>query len=136
MPGLEQRLERAAHRHPALELAVRGGGTFPGAARARVLWAGIHADQAALRKLAGSVAAGARRAGAPPPDEGRRYRPHITLARLREPADLRPLAAGLAGLAGPPWTATGIHLVRSHQGGPGQGPVYEGLAEWPLSGKS
>lgn len=135
VPGLEQRLERAAGRHPALDLAVRGGGTFPGAARARVVWAGIQADQAgqaALRKLAASVAAGARRAGAPPPDEGRRYRPHITLARLRDPADVRPLAGALAGLSGPPWTAAGIHLIRSLPGGPGEGPRYEDLADWPL----
>jgi len=132
VPALEQRLERAAGRHPALDLAVRGGGAFPGAARARVVWAGIQADQAALRKLAGSVAAGARRAGAPPPGEGRRYRPHITLARLRDPADVRPLAGALAGLSGPPWTAAGIHLIRSSPGGPGEGPRYEDLAGWPL----
>jgi RNA 2',3'-cyclic 3'-phosphodiesterase len=135
-PELAHRLERAAGRHPALDLAVSGGGTFPGPARARVVWAGIRADQAALRKLAGSVAAGARRAGAPPPDEGRRYRPHVTLARLREPADVRPLAAGLAGLAGPPWTATEIQLIRSEPGSPGRGPVYTPLASWPLTAKA
>lgn len=135
-PGLEHRLERAAGRHGALDMAVQGAGTFPGAARARVLWAGIQADQVALRKLAGSVAAGARRAGAPPPDEGRRYRPHITLARLREPADVRLLADGLAGLAGPPWTATEIQLIRSEPGDPGHGPVYTPLAAWPLTGKA
>jgi 2'-5' RNA ligase len=136
VPELDRRLQRAAGRHRALNLAVQGGGTFPGATRARVVWAGIQADQAALRKLAGSVAAGARRAGAPPPDEGRRYRPHLTLARLREPADVRPLAAALAGLSGPPWTAAAIHLIRSHPGGPGEAPRYEELAACPLRPES
>jgi RNA 2',3'-cyclic 3'-phosphodiesterase len=134
LPGLGERLERAARRHQAQELAVRGGGAFPSAARARVVWAGIRADEAALRKLAASVAAGARRAGAPPPDEGRRYRPHITLARLRDPADVRPLAAELAGLSGTAWTAADIHLIRSHQPGaaPGSRPRYQTLASCPL----
>jgi 2'-5' RNA ligase len=134
LPGLAERLKRAAGRHPAQDLAVRGGGAFPGAARARVVWAGIEADRAALRKLAASVAAGARRAGAPPPDEGRRYRPHVTLARLRDPADVRPLAAELAGLSGTGWTAADIHLIRSHPPGaaPGSRPRYQALASCPL----
>jgi 2'-5' RNA ligase len=145
LPELRTRLERAAGRHPVQELAIRGGGAFPGAERARVVWAGVvwagvQGDRpglAALTALAASVAAGARRAGAPPPDEGRRYRPHLTLARLREPADVRPLTAGLAGLATEPWSAGRIELIRSHlpePGRPGARPRYESLASWPLKG--
>ncbi|MGH3272809.1 MAG: RNA 2',3'-cyclic phosphodiesterase, partial [Streptosporangiaceae bacterium] len=44
LPELSIRLERAARRHRAQDLAIRGGGAFPGAARARTLWAGIEAD--------------------------------------------------------------------------------------------
>lgn len=135
LPELTTRLERAARRHRAQRLAVRGGGAFPGPSRARVVWAGLDADRAALAALAASVAAGARRAGAPSPDEDRRFRAHITLARLREPADVRPLTEGLADLAGTPWTATEIQLIRSHLPGPGAGrtPVYTSLAAWPLA---
>jgi 2'-5' RNA ligase len=139
VPELSTRLERAARRHPAQELAISGTGTFPGPSRAQVVWAGLRADLPALGALAASVAAGARRAGAPTPDEGRRFRPHITLARLRAPGDVRPLLTELGGLATPPWTATGIELIRSHLPAPGPGrpapgarPVYERLAGWPL----
>jgi 2'-5' RNA ligase len=164
LPALTRRLDRAAGRHRPQELAVHGAGTFPGAARARVLWAGIRAAQApwadsapaeqapgaglgprgraggqpgglvGLPALAASVAAAARRAGAPPPDEGRRYRPHITLARLSEPADLRGVTAALAGLASPGWTAADIELIRSHPPAPvaGARPTYETLARCPL----
>ena len=92
----------------------------PAPARARVLWTGVSGDHRALAALAASVAAGARRAGAPPPDEGRRFRPHVTLARCREPADVGGLVAALAGYAGAPWTAAEIHLIRSHPGDPGR----------------
>lgn len=83
-----------------------------------------------LAPLAASVAAAARRAGAPPPDEGRRYRPHLTLARCREPADVTAVTAALADFRGRPWMATEIRLVRSNLGG--QTPRYEDLGRWPL----
>ena len=130
--ALAPRLERAAGRHPSLPLSLAGGGAFPGPARARVLWAGIRGDHRALEALARSAAAGARRAGAPPPDEGRRFRPHLTLARCREPADLRALVGELSGYAGAPWAAAEIQLIRSSQGGPGAPPDYQAVGRWPL----
>jgi 2'-5' RNA ligase len=132
LPGLSTRLARAAHRHPPLELALAGGGAFPAPARARVLWAGLRADRRVLRLLAASVAAGARRAGAPPPDEGRKYSPHLTVARCREPADVSPLTAALSAFSGTEWTASSIHLVRSYLDG-GRPSRYEDVGEWPLA---
>lgn len=131
--ALGPRLERAAARHPSLALSFGGGGAFPGPARARVLWTGVNGDRRALEALARSVAAGARRAGAPPPDEGRRFRPHLTLARCREPADVSALVGELSGYAGAPWTAAEVHLIRSLQGGgAGATPRYETTGTWPL----
>ena len=101
VPELSTRLERAARRHRAQPLAVRGGGAFPSPPRARVVWAGLDADRPALAALAASVAAGARRAGAPSPDEDRRFRAHITLARLPR-ARRRPSAHRRAGRADRP----------------------------------
>ena len=123
------RLERAARRHPAFDLSLAGAGAFPGLARANVLWCGLSGDRKALGDLALSVSAGARRAGAPPPDEGRRYRPHVTLARCRAPVDVRPIVAELAGYQGPAWAAEEIYLIRSTLGGT---PRYEVLGSWKL----
>src|SRR5579875_1394420 len=98
---LARAVERAARRHPAMTLVIGHAGAFPSPHRAQVLWVRVEGDeraQAGLRALAASVAAGARRAGVPPPDEGRRFRPHVTLARSRRPADLGPLVAELSGL--------------------------------------
>jgi RNA 2',3'-cyclic 3'-phosphodiesterase len=128
--ALGPRLERAAHRHPCLSLCFTGAGAFPSPGRARVLWTGVGGDRAALTALARSVAAGARRAGAPPPDEGRRYRPHLTLARCKEPAGLADLVGALTGYEGASWTAAEIHLIRSQLGG--AAPEYETRGTWPL----
>ena len=125
------RLERAAHRHHVFRLAFSGAGAFPAATRANVLWGGVSGDRGALAHLAQSVAAGASRAGAPPPDKGRRFQPHLTLARCRMPADVTELVAALAPHHGQAWTADRIHLIRSRLGGAGQ-PRYTTLASWPL----
>jgi RNA 2',3'-cyclic 3'-phosphodiesterase len=125
------RLERAARRHHVFRLAFTGAGAFPAATRANVLWCGLSGDRGALARLAESVAAGATRAGAPPPDRRRRFQPHLTLARCRMPADVTDLVATLAGYQGPPWTADRIHLVRSRLGASEQ-PRYATLASWPL----
>lgn len=133
LPALRTRLERAAHRHPPQLLAIAGGGAFPSARKATVLWAGVTADGTGLADLAASVAAGARRAGAPPPGRERKYRAHLTLARCRVPADVSELGVALAGFAGTAWTAGSIHLIRSHTSN--GSPVYAHLASWPLQGK-
>jgi 2'-5' RNA ligase len=133
VPELTGRLERAAGRHPGQSLSLRGGGAFPKRSKATVLWAGIAGDRQALAVLAASVAAGARRAGAPSPDEGRPFRGHVTLARSRQPADLTALVAALDGLDGSGWPASAIALIRSHPPSQAHGrPRYEQLGSWPL----
>jgi RNA 2',3'-cyclic 3'-phosphodiesterase len=129
LPKLAQRLSRAAARHPARELTVSGAGAFPRRSRATVVWAGVR-SAVDLAPLAASVAAAARRAGAGPPDEGRSYRPHLTLARCRRPANVTDLTEALASLASSPWAGREIVLVRSILGG-GR-PHYDHLDSWPL----
>lgn len=126
---LTVRLARAAGRHQPAELRIGPGGAFPSQRRARVLISRIEGGQPALAALAASVAAGARRAGAPPPDEGRRFRPHLTLARCRQPTDVGAVVEALDGFAGTTWVAAETHLVRSHAG---PKPWYETLGSWPL----
>ncbi|MHA6617014.1 RNA 2',3'-cyclic phosphodiesterase [Pseudonocardia sp. DLS-67] len=126
---LSARLGHTASRHPPMRLALHGAGRFTD----RVLWTRVTGDVAALRGLAESVRAAAQRAGVDVED--RPYRPHLTLARGREGADLRPVVQALAGFAGHPWTAGELSLVRSHLGaGPGRTARYEPLASWTLTG--
>lgn len=142
LDDLTIRLARAAGRHQPQELRIGAGGAFPSQRRARVLIARVDGDQAALGALAASVAAGARRAGAPTPDEGRRYRPHLTLARCRPPVDVGAIVDALGEFAGVAWPAREIHLIRSHgvtrgddppePPAKGPRPRYETLATWPL----
>ncbi|MGE5764145.1 MAG: RNA 2',3'-cyclic phosphodiesterase [Mycobacterium leprae] len=125
---LAQRLARTAARHPALTLSFAGAGTFPRRhAHARVVWTGVFGDRRELGLLAAGVVAAASRERIAVDD--RPYRPHLTLARVRRPADVSPLVAELSSYAGPVWTATDLQLVRSHLG---PKPRHETLAHWPL----
>jgi RNA 2',3'-cyclic 3'-phosphodiesterase len=126
---LSVRLGRTATQHPPMRLALHGAGRFGD----RVLWTRVAGDVVALRGLAASVRAAARRAHVDVED--RPYRPHLTLARGREGADLRPVVDVLAGFAGRTWTAGELHLVRSHLGaGPERTSRYETLTSWALTG--
>ncbi|RIQ32566.1 hypothetical protein DY240_05240 [Jiangella rhizosphaerae] len=109
---------------------MAGAGRFGRA----VLWAGIDGDGVALRALAGSARAAGRRIGAGA-EERQRFRPHITLARARGAADLRPYVERLAAYEGPEWPSETMTLFRSHPGGPGRGPRYEALARFALTGR-
>ncbi|MEU8250780.1 RNA 2',3'-cyclic phosphodiesterase [Nonomuraea sp. NPDC048916] len=127
LPGLQVRLARAVRRYDALDLAFSGFGAFSSARRARVFWAGLSGDS--MRRLADSVRAAGRRAGATETDE-KRFHAHLTLARAKSETDLRPLVESLSGFSGSPWRAEGVHLVRSHAG---PSVRYESLAEWALA---
>jgi RNA 2',3'-cyclic 3'-phosphodiesterase len=128
---LMPRLERAAEKHQQIRLAFAGAGAFPSAGRANVLWSGLSGDRGALTRLAESVAAGASGAGASPPDRGRQFQPHLTLARCRTPADVTELVTALDGYQGQSWTADRLHLVRSRLGAT-EHPRYTSLVSWPL----
>ena len=75
-------------------ITLRGLGAFPRAARATVLWVGVESDPA-LDDLAHVVDAAADRAGLG--REERPFVPHLTIARVRPPEDVRRLIYGQDG---------------------------------------
>jgi 2'-5' RNA ligase len=126
---LTARLRRAAARYPVMRMRLDGAGRFDD----RVLWVGCNGPLEDMRRLARSCEAAGRRAGAPV-QAFRRFRPHLTLARARQPTDLRPYVSALARYAGPEWTADEIALVRSHLGqGAGGRARYEVISKFPLA---
>ena len=132
LDDLAERLARAAAKRTAFETRIAGGGAFPNAARARVLWAGLDLDEAGrteLDRLAAGCRAAANRAGIAV--DGQRFRPHVTLARLRVPAEVADWVKLLDGYTGPTWQVDRIVLVASYLGeGPRGRPRYEEIGEF------
>ncbi len=133
LDDLLARLERAAARRTAFDLTVLGGGAFPNAGRAKVLYAGL--DAGAHREELTRLATGARAAGnkAGADADGGRFHPHLTLARIGRPMDVTRWVRLLGSYRGPTWSADEIALVQSHLGeGPRRRPRYETVAAFPM----
>jgi RNA 2',3'-cyclic 3'-phosphodiesterase len=128
--GMRSALAEVAGRHDSLRLQTGSLDAFPSPTRARVFWLGLDGDVSPLRALVADINAGGE-------DEGngkRSFKPHVTLARLRNgahpPSNYAEAVAALdipsVGLA-----IDRILLVRSVLGP--KGPAYTTIGEWPLN---
>jgi 2'-5' RNA ligase len=99
---------------PPFEIVLDGLGTFGAGAKLRAVWVGVQPSpplQALHRKIDRAV----QRAGLPP--EGRRFVPHVTLARLGSAAAkdrLEPFIAHNAAFRSRPVRVTGFTLFQSY----------------------
>ena len=82
--------DRAVARHPPLEMRVREIGAFPNFRRARVVWIGVE-QEPRLELLHHDLEMACAEEGFE--IEGRPFRPHVTLARVRTPLPVERLRA-------------------------------------------
>lgn len=130
---LEEYVERLAGSLTGLTVPVlrlAGPVAFPNAGRAKVLGAGVVAESegggVVLQRIAGKARSAAVKAGIEV--DGQRFRPHVTLARMR-PTEASNWVRLLETYVGPEWPAAEVSVVSSHLGeGPRNGPRYETLA--------
>jgi 2'-5' RNA ligase len=114
----------------AFDLSLAGVGCFESGRRVRVVWAGVNPSPA-LTHLHGKVESAVVRSGFGP--ERRKFKPHVTLARLKNTPVGKVggfLEAG-HGFAAGPVPVTRFTLYRSHL--TRDGAHYEALAEYPLT---
>lgn len=126
-PEIRDRLAEALRRTPLgsrFALGAGGLGAFPRPDSGRVLWLGCRQGSAELAELQAKVQALTSGLGFPP--EARPYSPHLTLARLAPPADLRPLLA-LPWPGQVTWTVDRVVLFESR--GRAAGSAYPELLE-------
>lgn len=123
---IDEALARLKAKRFALHLA--GAGVF-GHGKLRTLWVGVE-KEAALWTLRDKIEQSLIRAGLPP--EPRKFTPHVTLARLQNPAmpDLQAFLAGNAGFRAPPLPVDRFSLIASFP--TKAGSVYEDQMEYPL----
>ena len=142
LADLKERLGRAAARNTPMELALAGGGHFGG----RTLWTGVQGERDRLGRLAESVNSVARRCHIKV-DE-RPFRPHLTLARVRDTAngspkegrpqehnglpDLQPYVDRMASFRTPRWLVGEIDLFDVIDD-----PLkrYDRIGRWALTGR-
>ena len=114
---------------PAFSLHLTGLGMFPNQRRPRVLWAGVEAD-AGLTRLHGRIENRLRHLGIDP--EGRKFAPHVTLARLKGASlhRLRDYLAFQDGFATEAMPISGFRLYSSTLGA--KAAIHNIEADYPL----
>ncbi len=121
---LVDRLTRAARKRRQIEARIAGGGAFPHAGKAKLVYAGISTDLEELSRMATGARAAIARAGAGV--DGQRFRPHLTLARTRHPGEVSDWVRLLDGYRGPTWRVEDVVLVASYlHEGPRNRPRHE-----------
>jgi len=115
---------------PAFDLEINGAGEFSRGRRPVMIWAGITPNPALL-DLQRCIDGGLVKAGFPP--EGRRYTPHVTLARIKDGARarVREFVAGNNGVRLGPFPVTHFTLFSSHLGH--RAASYRAEAAYPLA---
>jgi len=117
---------------PPFTIALGHVGAFPGRGAPRALWLTLVTDSEALVALEEAVSARLEQAGIP--RESRPFNPHVTLARVREPAGLRgpDLLAGLPAPSHAGGRIDAITLFASRLSS--RGPTYTALRRMSLRG--
>jgi 2'-5' RNA ligase len=131
LDGLLDRLTGVADRHPVLRLGLDAAGALPVPERATVLYVGVSDPSDRLPPLVRSVRGACNAEGARP--GGRRFTPHLTVARFRRPCEATRWIRVLEPVPSLEWTADRLELIRSHLGqGRGRRPRYEVVETFAL----
>ena len=115
---------------PPFPLIVEGAGHFESGRRVRALWLGVERS-AALLALRDRIESALVRAGLEP--ERRKYKPHITIARLnnRSPGLVRTWLSANTMFRAVPFTVESFTLFSSHLSR--DKAIHTAEAEFPLS---
>ncbi len=129
---LSNEIRKTAALSAPFRAALGGCGGFPSPRKARVLWVGMRGGQEEAAGLAGKLDARLEKVGVK--REDRPFKGHLTVARLRRPADCSSLLGMMEGelepLAEMPFEVREITFYRSILG-PG-GPTYVPLEKIAL----
>jgi 2'-5' RNA ligase len=131
LPGIHTGTIAACSDAAPFTIRLRGTGVFPNAKRPRVYWAGIEGPSSLLQ-LQARVDSEMQRLGFPA--EEREFRPHLTLARIKEPIGKQRMTDALLSysLESEPAEVRELLLIRSHLSS--EGARYEAIWRCALGG--
>ena len=113
VPAVLAAMERACRSTSPSTLSVAGTGAFPSGRRARVLWLGATGDTVTMARTKDDLDGQLASVGIEPDD--REFRPHLTIARVKDPVGCRDLVAHhlAAGVRSAAFIPDGLVLYES-----------------------
>jgi 2'-5' RNA ligase len=127
-------MTEAARGISSFPLEVKELGVFPNPSRVQIVWVGLGGEVDKLARLQQRVESNLEKLGFPP--EGRRFTPHLTLARVRDQATpserekLGQLITETEFAAAHKFTADSVKLMKSQL--TREGPIYTRLSSAAL----
>jgi RNA 2',3'-cyclic 3'-phosphodiesterase len=89
LENLNKTVREIAEKNAPFKLRISGPGVFPSAKKARVLWIGLSDEKGSLAQINQPLETGCEKIGFA--REKGEFKPHLTIARLREPQKSRDL---------------------------------------------
>jgi len=134
IPDVCAAVEEATRQIGSFDLEARGAGAFPTLRNPRTIWMGVGEGSEQMVELHGAIERSLSKLGFR--EEGRRFRPHITLGRVRDggsaPTELAKLLEANADFDGGLSTVFDVAVFSSVLGR--EGPTYEALGHLDLNG--
>lgn len=127
VPVVSEITRPLAARYPGPLIFLEGWGGFPDRVRPRVVWCGVKGELALLSQIQSSLELQFKTAGFP--CEGRDFKPHLTLGRIKSP-DFDLISRGISFTATEPRRINELILFESRL--TSQGASYEKLASYPF----
>ncbi|MHB8898016.1 MAG: RNA 2',3'-cyclic phosphodiesterase [Thermoguttaceae bacterium] len=133
LPDICRAVEAAAAEVQGFTFDVAGVGAFPKPDRPRTIWLGVTAGVEQLEHLQKQIEKGLKRLGYPP--ENRRFSPHLTLGRVKQPGpQLDELAELIRSLSERSAGTTEVDEVTVFSSElTREGPIYQPMAHASLS---
>jgi len=124
---LSEMIDKTSRETKILEFRISKLGGFPNLIRPRALWAGLDGDHAELERLAIKIDERVHKLGYE--RETRKFRPHLTLGRVKKPQALPQLAHFIESykIEAMPFQIDRLTLFKSTL--TPRGPIYERLHE-------
>jgi 2'-5' RNA ligase len=132
--SITEAMTEAARGISSFPLEVKELGVFPNPRRVQIVWVGLSGGLEKLARLQQRIESGLGMLGFPP--EGRRFTPHLTLARVRDQATpderqkLGQLIADTGFEAAPSFIVDSVNLMKSRL--TREGPIYTRLSSAAL----
>lgn len=132
LEGIKNAIEQISKKYKVAECAVDKVGAFPDLVRPRVIWAGLSGDIETLQAIVDDIEEGMAALGFP--REEKRFKPHLTLGRVKENYGLGELVSYIKGYTMAPEHFRMETLVLFKSTLTPKGPIYERLYEAGLGG--
>ena len=131
LPQIVEAVEAAASDVTDFELVTSNTGAFPSFKRPRIFWIGVRHKGTPLLSLASDIEQQLLDRGFP--KEDRRFKPHLTLGRIKEQRRIARVAEAINRYSFPniPFRVSGIDIMKSQL--TPRGPIYTSLKTIPLN---